>query len=89
MTLLEQLIHMRENGPNDTSVGICMNLVPYPDLEDLVKSWPKFSGETVFPVSHPSGTNSTGYFNTPNKWVGEYGAARYELLDHLIQELSK
>lgn len=56
------------------------------------KSWEYFSGDENYPV--PSTTleipnkltPETMYFKTANKWVGEYGALRMDLLRHCIAD---
>ena len=77
--------------------GICRNigLGSFPALDscdELIKhysrSWDKYSGNAVYPVPDPLGESSTlAYCRPKDLWVGEYGALRYELLDHLIKEV--
>ena len=57
------------------------------DLRDLCRKWPKAANFDGYPVPCPGYTNSAaGYHATEDKWAGEYGALRMELLDWLIQE---
>ena len=57
------------------------------NLEDLCRKWPKAVNTDGFPVPCPGYTNAAaGYYATEDKWAGEYGALRMELLDWLIQE---
>ena len=57
------------------------------DLEYLCREWPKAANSVGYPVPCPGYTNSAeGYHATEDKWAGEYGALRIELLDWLIQE---
>ena len=57
------------------------------DLEDLCRKWPKAVDTRGFPVPCPGYINpAEGYHATEDKWAGEYGALRIELLDWLIQE---
>ena len=57
------------------------------DLGDLCRKWPKATDADGFPVPCPGYTDpAEGYFATGDKWAGEYGALRMELLDWLIQE---
>ena len=57
------------------------------DLEYLCRKWPKATNFDRYPVPCPGYTNSEeGYHATEDKWAGEYGALRIELLDWLIQE---
>lgn len=53
-------------------------------------TWPKFSGDADFPIDDPHEieTAYNVYARLP-KWVGEYGALRFELLDHVIDLLKK
>ena len=96
LTLLKALRRLRDDGPEDTWAGICGNL-PYPvhsdhieRLDALFKSWPKFSGDSAFPVPGVDGmTPLCAFAYIPNCWEGEYGALRRELLDHCINELAK
>lgn len=57
------------------------------DLGDLCRKWPKAANADGYPVPCPGYTDPcTGYHATEDKWAGEYGALRMELLDWLIQE---
>ena len=57
------------------------------DLRDLCRKWPKAVDFDRYPVPCPGYTNSAvGYHATEDKWAGEYGLLRIELLDWLIQE---
>lgn len=60
-------------------------------LTKLMITWPKFSGNECFPVPSPDLEESSQevYRRTHDEWSGEYGALRYELLDFLIDELTK
>ena len=51
-------------------------------------TWPKFSGDIGFPIEDPHEieTADNAYIRLP-KWTGEYGALRFELLDHVIDFL--
>ena len=58
--------------------------------DKLFSTWPKFSGDTSFPV--PSDIDydcRSTYIRATNKWVGKYGDLRLELLNHCISELEK
>lgn len=77
--------------------GICGNLkllgvdvYDSKEFEELVLSWPKFSGDVEYPVppANPDETADTEFwhaFNRTTMWEGEYGALRMELLDYLIE----
>lgn len=73
--------------------GICGSVPMYFDrhglLFSLFKAWPKFSGNWLYPVPHPTEPfDAAGaYYAAENKWEGEYGALRMELLDFCITEL--
>ena len=57
------------------------------DLEYLCRRWPKATNYDDYPVPCPGYTNpAEGYHATEDKWAGEYGLLRMELLDWLIQE---
>ena len=91
-------------GNFDKGYGICSNL-SYKvnnqveeseryESEQILKqafyTWPKFSGDVQVPIDDPynevSAHRAYGYLP---KWVGEYGALRFELLDHVIDCLKK
>ena len=56
-------------------------------LRDLCRKWPKDTSLEGYPVPCPGYTNpAEGYHATEDKWAGEYGLLRMELLDWLIQE---
>ena len=91
-------------GNFDEGYGICTNLSNKVnsqveeseryEAEHILKQafykWPKFSGDVQFPINDPynevSAHRAYGYLP---KWVGEYGALRFELLDHIINFLKK
>lgn len=50
---------------------------------EVSQNWPKYSGHYTMPVPLPCPEKPT----PTNKWEGEYGALRLELLDFLIREL--
>ena len=53
-------------------------------------TWPKFSGDIDYPINDPNGIETAyNVYNQLPKWVGEYGALRFELLDHVIDFLKK
>ncbi len=53
-------------------------------------AWPKFSGDVDYPIKDPTEieTAYNVYTKLP-KWIGDYGALRFELLDHIIDFLKK
>ena len=96
MRLHEALIHIRTNGPKDPSVGICAAIEDYSldrkMLNRHFKNWPHFTGDTAYPVPHPTLDPRLGYrlSSVDEKWSPNhpYGATRLDLLDHLIRETS-
>ena len=91
-------------GNFDKGYGICSNLINKVnsqveeseryELEQILKqafyTWPKFSGDVQFPINDPYNRVSAHrvYGDLP-KWIGEYGALRFELLDHVIDRLKR
>jgi len=79
--------------PRDTFAGICHNLAQLPwevhNARGLVReaapSWPETSGSLEYPVPHLKMPAMFAYDSpfTENKWVGEYGAARRRLCQHI------
>ena len=93
--VLKALVSLKEHVP-DTYVGICCNvwLVCGEDAEDWIcavaQHWAKFSGDGKHPVPHPDFTCPVAAYQlVRDNWTGEYGQLRYELLDFLIEELTK
>ena len=59
-------------------------------LEQAFYTWPKFSGDANFPINDPyNKVSARRVYNDLPKWTGEYGALRFELLDHVIDYLKK
>ena len=58
------------------------------DLYAVWKHWPKYSGWETYPVPHPKFSEDYA-FDFIDKWTGEYGSTRIELLDFIITELTK
>ena len=91
-------------GNFDKGYGICTNLSDKVNsqveeseryelshvLKQAFYKWPKFSGDVQFPINDPYNEVSAhrAYSYLP-KWTGEYGALRFELLDHVIDFLKK
>ena len=89
-------------GYFDKGYGICANLSDKVNsqveeserydspriLKQAFYTWPKFSGDADFPINDPNGIELAHkvYEDLP-KWTGEYGALRFELLDHVIDFL--
>lgn len=88
--VLDALIKVKNGEIEEDYSGICYNadcistkvneeFGAYEVVEAFSIGWPKHSGNVVTPCGYKSG----------NKWIGEQGALRYELLDFLIDELTK
>lgn len=81
-----------EDAPNEEygcAVGI---------LSAGFRAWPKFSGNTVFPVPSPREPRSkkdekyapgNAWIDTHDKWAGNYGESRRELLEFLVNFTAK
>ena len=92
-------------GNFDKGYGICTNLKDKVNsqveeseryelchiLEHAFCTWPKFSGDANFPINDPYNRVPAhrAYCCCLPKWTGEYGALRFELLDHVIDFLKK
>lgn len=63
------------------------------NLAPFFKSWKYYSGSSMYPV--PSvwlwfiKQDPEEAYNYRNKWKGSYGKLRFNLLDHLVTELTK
>lgn len=61
-------------------------------LRDLMETWPKYSGNSYYPVPHPIHDPEYAYDYAWNaRWdpTTEYGANRLELFEYLIAETGK
>lgn len=100
--LLAALEQLRENGPYNRDAGICSQLDLYGlysseerrQFRDSLKTWPHYSGDSSFPVPSPDKSVEAidAYFDEQlDLWDRdtEYGRLRWDLLDHIIKELSK
>ena len=89
-------------GNFNKGYGICKNLSnkvnsqveesEYYDSWQILKqafyTWPKFSGDADYPINDPHGIETPyNVYAQNHKWIGEYGALRFELLDHVIDFL--
>jgi len=79
--------------------GICVNFLnatgqstldAFP-WEDVVRSWPKFSGSSIYPIPSPIPQQppAEAYDYAVDMWDGPYGELRKELLQHIINELKR
>ena len=104
----EALEYIRNSEPEVRDTGICNNVRSYVEefrwdeamdvLHILFKRWPKFSGNTNFPVPDPKNETS-GWLDAYNIYFSaagadaiwdrenEYGQLRWELLDFCIEEI--
>ena len=84
--------------PAEPGVGLCPNLSEYLlsrkvciDEKTFVRaaaeSWPEYSGDTQFPVPHPSLSAKEAYCQTRDMWAGEYGDTRRRFCAHVAAEL--
>lgn len=85
---LEALIKVKGGEITNTYFGICYNADSLIDNDEYdayevlayySPMWPKSTGNPATPIPYKGN----------NKWTGEYGQLRYELLDFLIEELTK
>lgn len=88
--VLDAFIRIKNGEIEDDYFGICYNadcisakvnedFCAFKVVEVSSIGWTKHSGNVATPCGYKSG----------NKWTGEQGALRYELLDFLINELTK
>ena len=97
--LLTALKQLRENGPHNRSAGICSQFDMFglysseerQQFRDSFKTWPHYSGYISFPVPGPAAAIDAYFDNLGDLWDRdtEYGRLRWDLLDHIIEELSK
>lgn len=100
--LLTALKQLRENGPKNRYAGICSQFDLYglyssqerQRFRDSFKTWPHYSGDPSFPVPSPDESVDAidAYvYKSNDLWDRdtEYGRLRWDLLDHIIKELSK
>lgn len=78
------------------SYGLCVLFTIQPDafdrlyeFQELIKSWPKFTGGSAYPIPGPGNMNAGYAFNKHKghdaMYNSEYGMLRRELLDYMIQ----
>jgi hypothetical protein len=81
-------IRVKGGEIDEYCLGICWNVDyltdmaydAYDVISEVSPSWPKHSGRKGFPIEESYDANI---------WIGTQGALRYELLDFLIDELTK
>ena len=65
-------------------------MVSWRILKRAFYTWPKFSGDANYPIKDPyNRVSAPRVYDQLPKWIGEYGALRFELLDHVIDFLKK
>jgi hypothetical protein len=86
--------------------GLCqtlrLNQLDKELVQDIFKTWPKFTGDLTYPVPCPGGHTvvdgevvfgakaaKEAYNLAYDMYTGPYGALRLELLDHLIEFLER
>ena len=101
--LAKALAGMYGPGKQGSKSGICAKVAheltgePYFDnlsekdrakIKKLFASWPKFSGDEVYPIPAPrKGSSSHDYYMHDEKlWKGRQLKLRLELLEHMIRE---
>lgn len=58
-------------------------------IDTLFKGWQHYSGDAAYPVLHPFYPDPMlAWQHCKDKWSGEYGAKRLELLDYVLQAAS-
>ena len=55
-------------------------------LAVLVTQWPEYSGNSMFPVPGPYGSDPVQALRKLDRWSGIYGMSRLRLLDWLIEQ---
>lgn len=100
MNKLELADHLEQLGkgeiqPNKIGFGICyeVDCVAGEYLDEvraLMTEWPRYSGNTFFPVPHPEYGAAFGYSDAKSEWEDdEYGDSRRELCLWLADEIRR
>ena len=58
-------------------------------LSSYFETWDKYSGNDCFPIKLFGISPQACYYRNKEKWTGEYGKLRYELLCYIINEIEK
>lgn len=97
--LLTALKQLRENGPKNRGGGICSQLDLYGwysseehrQFRDSFETWQYYSGDPSFPVPGTAAAIDAYFDKSIDLWDRDtaYGRLRWDLLDHIIKELSK
>ena len=76
---------MRVKFPGYVIADDEINMNSWRILRRICRTWPKFSGDALFPIADPYEMETAdNVFARLPKWTGAYGALRFELLDHII-----
>lgn len=90
-----------DKGPVDAGLGICFSLRWRNErgyfevgslLDDIVGTWPKFSGSFSYPIPCDGtdyATPAACFDGTEDLWVGKQGELRRELLHFVIEQCKR
>ena len=98
--LIDALVDLYQNGPRDSSLGICWHVCQQLDegvqgkavlaMKELFRRWPESTGLEAFPVPGPEGqAPGTAFTHADSMWTGEYGEKRWALAEFMLRELCK
>ena len=100
--IIDALVDLYQNGPRDSSLGICWHVCqPLGEemhgkavlaMKELFKRWPfrSATSPTTYPVPGPDGLDPVVAFtHADDMWSGEYGEKRWALAEFLLRELCK
>lgn len=97
--LLTALKQLRENGPKNRDAGICSQFDLYGSYSSeerqqfraSFRTWQYYSGDPSFPVPGTAAAIDAYFDESNDLWDRNtaYGRLRWDLLDHIIKEMSK
>jgi len=102
--LLSTLLRLKRGEIPAKKSGICTNVqimtgynstvqhVLRKSMEQVTKDWRHYSNDTTFPVAAPNGAKPDEAYCLEicgPLWEGEYGARRRELLDLIVDHITK
>jgi len=93
--LKEVLLTLKAGQIGDKFLGICGNIPSNIKAESLKyfystwDKWPEYSGYMGYPVKHGEHLPVSAFFYVEDCWEGEYGEARYRLVDWLLEQIDK
>ena len=100
-SIVRMFQELLDKGPVDPTLDICHSLGQRNGqgyykvvslLDDIVKTWPKFSGSSAYPIPCDGTyyTNPGACFNRVDYlWEGVQGELRYELLHFVIKQCER